>query len=230
MPGDQHQTPRRVLVTASAPFAGLRKNAAEEVAIRLRERVFDGAELAVRVLPVDYHALPGLIGELVDTLRPDIVLSMGTALGAATLRLETTAVNFADFSVADNLGNVVRGEVPFPGGPRARVGTWAAAQLAASLRAKGIPTLVSHHAGTHLCNLTLYAMLQAIERGGRPVLCGFAHLPLLPEQVAELIDARVGLPEVAPVANVDLASMSLDVELNGIVHLIEAMVSLGPPA
>ncbi len=63
--------------------------------------------------------------------------------------------------------------------------------------------------------------LDAIARRARPALCGFLHVPYVPEQVAGLIvaarrDRRIELHQRG-----DLASMSLDV----IVKAVEIAVA-----
>jgi pyroglutamyl-peptidase len=71
---------------------------------------------------------------------------------------------------------------------------------------------LSTTAGTYLCNATLYTLLSLIERTGRPIPCGFIHLPYLPEQVAHLLsDARAGRLDIhqrADLASMDFATMA----------------------
>jgi pyroglutamyl-peptidase len=90
-----------------------------------------------------------------------------------------------------------------------------------AMLAAGIPTRLSSTAGTFLCNACLYGFLDAIARRGRNALCGFLHVPYVPEQVAGLIaaarrDRRIELHQRG-----DLASMSLDV----IVKAVEIAVA-----
>jgi pyroglutamyl-peptidase len=128
------------------------------------------------------------------------------------IRVETTALNRADFkSVADEDGLVLGGETPFDAaGPAARIATCAADEVRRAIRAAGVPAIVSHHAGTHLCNLTLYTLLGALDPA---VPCGFLHLPLLPEQVVAMMDAAEGKRRTAPFAPTDLPSMALETQI-----------------
>ncbi|MEL6897668.1 MAG: pyroglutamyl-peptidase I, partial [Planctomycetota bacterium] len=52
------------------------------------------------------------------------------------------------------------------------------------LRSAGIPTVVSHHAGTYLCNAALYFSHLFADMYGYSTRSGFVHLPLSPAQVA----------------------------------------------
>jgi pyroglutamyl-peptidase len=201
-----------VLLTGFGPFAGLPVNPSEQVARHFERAGLAGAELVCRVLPISYRAVPGALRELVAEHRPDAVLSLGVAIGAPVIRVETTALNRAEFKVADNDGLLAR-ETPDRAGPAARVATYRADEVARAIRGAGVPAVVSHHAGTHLCNLTLYTLLGALDPA---VPCGFLHLPLLPEQVAGMIEAAAGKPQSAPFAPTDLPSMALETQLRAV--------------
>jgi pyroglutamyl-peptidase len=52
------------------------------------------------------------------------------------------------------------------------------ADWATKLRGAGIPAQVSYHAGTYLCNATLYYSHYLIERMKLTTRAAFLHLPL----------------------------------------------------
>jgi pyroglutamyl-peptidase len=201
------------LVTGSAPFAGLPDNPAADLLARVDGATFGGVTIRTAELPVSRARLPGLVEALVSEHRPAFYLSLGLALGAPVLRLETTAINRTDFGVADNEGNRPTGGGPIEdGGPAARFATWDAGALAGALLAADLPAVVSHHAGTHLCNLVLYCGLGTMQRAelGGPV--GFLHLPYSPEQVARFL--RDGPPggDRAPTTLRALPSMAMEMQ------------------
>ena len=116
-----------------------------------------GVTIRTAELPVSRARLPGVIAALVAEHRPEFYVSLGLATGEAVLRFETTAINRVDFGVADNEGARPTDGGPIePEGPPARFATWDAAALAGELLEHDLPAIVSHHAGTHLCNLVLY--------------------------------------------------------------------------
>ncbi|MCA9161188.1 MAG: hypothetical protein KDA72_22815, partial [Planctomycetales bacterium] len=51
------------------------------------------------------------------------------------------------------------------------------------LRQAGIPAVVSYHAGTFLCNATMYLTHHWCQVNRHPIQVGFVHLPLSTEQV-----------------------------------------------
>jgi pyroglutamyl-peptidase len=218
---------RRVgLITGSMPFAGL----ASSPSLRLLE-AFDpqrrpDLHIVLKPLPVSYGTLPRIIDDLVRDIRPDFVLSLGLALGSPVLRLESFAVNKADFAIADNEGQVPRGEMVEPEGPAARFATWDAPAITRALLAAGLPALTSHFAGTHLCNLTLFSFLGALDKQNRKAPCGFLHLPYLPEQVAQFLLEGSGTTDTAPRTLRDVPSMSLALQSEALNRVIDI---LAPP-
>jgi pyroglutamyl-peptidase len=81
---------------------------------------------------------------------------------------------------------------------------------------------MSHHAGTHLCNLTLYHFLSALPPD-RPV--GFLHLPLFPEQVVDLLNQPRGRGRTArvPLASAELPSMSRELQVRAVLAALRVL-------
>ncbi|MEM9756851.1 MAG: hypothetical protein AAF914_12690, partial [Pseudomonadota bacterium] len=145
------------LVTGSAPFAGLPDNPAADLLAGIDGQVIGGITIRTEKLPVSLARLPEVVQGLVAEHRPAFYVSLGLALGAPALRFEPTAINRTDFGVADNEGARPTGGGPIdPTGPDARFATWDAPALTNALLQADVPAVVSHHAGTHLCNLVLY--------------------------------------------------------------------------
>jgi pyroglutamyl-peptidase len=210
-----------ILVTGFGPFAGLRQNPSGLVAREIGRQGLAGVRVVAQVLPVRFDGAEARVVALCRRLRPDAVLSLGVAIGAPVIRVETTALNRTDFRVAD-AGGVVADTTPSPAGAAARVATYDGRAVLRALQKAGVPAAMSHHAGTHLCNLTLYHFLSALP-ADHPV--GFLHLPLLPEQVVELLRRQSGRggPTRAPLASAELPSMSFDVQVRAVRTALEVV-------
>lgn len=212
------------LVTGSQAFAGLPTNPAELVLPELDGLEFEGIRIDARPTPVSYARLPALLPALIDEVKPVFVVALGIALGAPVLLVEKHAVNAAHFSVADDEGaQPVGGEKIEPAGPDGRAATWDAEAVVESILAAGIPARPSYHAGTHLCNLTLYTYLGALEKRGFSAPCGFLHLTYLPEQVVWLMQQSAARAQTAPTASLELASMDFDTQLSAVKHALGAV-------
>ena len=91
------------------------------------------------------------------------------------------AINLRDASIADNAGSKPSDEPVCEGGDGAYFSTFPHKKLIEAVKAAGIPAAQSLSAGSFVCNDVLYSLLRHSLGSGR--LCGFVHVPALPEQV-----------------------------------------------
>ena len=212
------------LVTGSQPFAGLPTNPAELVLAALDGFEVEGILVQAVATPVSLGGLPEYLPDLVARHRPVFVLALGLALGAPVIRAETVGLNMTHFAMSDNEGARPVGGVRFaPDGPEARRATWDAAAVVNAIMDAGIPARLSFHAGTHLCNLTLYTYLGALEAAGLAAPCGFLHLPYTPEQVVWLMRNRTEGGNHAPGLNFELPSMPLNTQVMAVRAAVTVM-------
>jgi len=211
------------LVTGSLPFAGLPTNPAQTVLGHIEGMTIEGIDIVTQATPVSYAQLPGLLTDLVLKYRPAFVLALGLALGAPVVRVEKVAINAADFGVADNEGAKPEGGVRFAqNDAAARLATWDAEAVVAAILEADVPARVSYHAGTHLCNLTLFTYLAALAGAGLDAPCGFLHLPYLPDQIVWMMRHRAGTGE-APGLSFDQPSMALETQVNAVKAALGAL-------
>lgn len=205
------------LVTGSLPFAGLPDSPSQSLLAQVDGQVFNTVTIKAIATDVSLADVAQNMAHLIHVHRPVFVVSLGLATGEPVLRLESTAINRLDFGTADNYGmRPTDGRPIDPEGPPARMATWDAYALAAMLRAAGLPAYVSHHAGTHLCNATLYAALGALQAQGLTVPCGFLHLPYLPSQVARFMSESPASGDHAPMTPRALPSMAFTDQLTAL--------------
>jgi len=115
--------------------------------------------------------------------KPDVCLFCGQAAGRPRIELEMLAIN------------VFKGRVIDPSGPPAYWATFPEpAILIESLREAEIPAALSYHAGTHLCNHTLYAAVRRAQQTASGMRCGFLHLPMTNTQVIAASENRPFIP------------------------------------
>jgi pyroglutamyl-peptidase len=180
----------RVLLTSFEPFGGFALNSSHEVA-----RIVAASPPAE--VQLDWLTLPVVAGLCVERAwgwveqhRPDVVVALGQATGAAAVRLEDRGVNLDDFSMPDNAGNQPRKRPIIPGGPVHLRTTAPLERLLAETARAGLAVEHSLSAGNYVCNHLYYNLLhRAHAREPVPGVL-FVHLPLLPEQVT----GKVKLP------------------------------------
>jgi pyroglutamyl-peptidase len=182
----------KALVTGFEPFGGEEINPAQRAVERLAGRLGE-VEIVTRILPVAFaRALPLLEAAIVET-APAIVLCLGEAGGRSQLSLERVAINLDDARIPDNDG---RQPIDCPvaaGGPAAYFAGLSIKPAAAALRDAGLPAAISESAGTFVCNHVFYGLLHFAATCRPAPLCGFLHLPYLPEQAAR----HPGAPSMA---------------------------------
>ncbi|MEX0586730.1 MAG: pyroglutamyl-peptidase I, partial [Pirellulales bacterium] len=135
-------------------------------------------KITTRLYPVQF-------GEVRDRLAADLAanydfaLHLGQAPGSSLIRLEQVAINVGGdvgqtpdryFTLCDDGPMAYRAPLPLD--------VWRR-----KLREAGLPVEVSYHAGTYLCNATLYWSCHLGQQMGLKTRSAFVHLPLELSQV-----------------------------------------------
>lgn len=171
----------RVLLTAFDLYDDWQENSSWLTLVDLLQNRPAEPELITRRYPVD-------LGRVLERLKIDLnlgidaVLHLGQSPGSPQIKLEMVAINVA--GRVENDGGELKHVIGQ--GPVGHRSAMPMARWAQLLCDQGIPACVSYHAGTYLCNATMYAsieMSRAIVGAEIPV--GFVHLPLAPQQVAK---------------------------------------------
>jgi pyroglutamyl-peptidase len=209
---------RPVLVTGFEPYGGRGLNPAYETMQALNGRIIEGVPVVGRGLPVSFSGLKSAIANLLDEFDPVAVVNLGLWPGETMVRIERVSVNIADFEIADNEPLIITDGEVTRNGQTARVATLPLRAIERALLEAGIPARLSATAGTFLCNSCLYAFLEAVERRPHQTLCGFLHLPYMPQQVAALltrlrIEKQLELHQRADFASMELSRMVSGVEI-----------------
>lgn len=146
-------------------------------------------DLITRRYPVD---LPQLRKRLDQDLSSDFdaIIHLGQSPGSASIKLESFALNVAGCIEERNK------ELPplSPSGPAAFRTSMPLKRWKNKLTEAGVPSIVSYHAGTFLCNATMYLTHEWLHERGLNIPTGFIHLPLATEQVANAERNVASLP------------------------------------
>jgi pyroglutamyl-peptidase len=191
----------RVLITAFRPYGPWQMNASWLTLVELTRDLPDDPEITTRLYPVDIAAVREKLAEdLAEDF--DVALHLGQAPGAAEIRLEAVGLN-----VAEDAEETPGEFFPLvPDGPvayrsRLPLGVWAR-----ELREAGVPAMVSHHAGTYVCNAALYLALHAAQSNGLRTRAAFIHVPLDPSQ----LDGDAETPSLPAIASASAVRFILE--------------------
>lgn len=189
----------RILLTAFEPYDRWEQNSSWLALIDLTSYYDGPVEIITRRYPVD-------LSKMSEALRKDLqgeydyAIHLGQSPGSPIVKLEAVGLNVrSDGSpLIDQAPDAYRSPLPL-------------GDFASSLTKAGIPAEQSHHAGTYLCNASLYLSQHYAKSFGMKTKAFFLHLPLTPSQSAEAIDSR-------------LPSMSTAMSSAAIALLIEKLI------
>ena len=162
----------RILITAFEPYDRWQANSSW-LALTDLTRWYDGdAEIITRRYPVD-------LSRMSENLRKDLqanfdfAIHLGQAPGSTLIKLESVGLNVRSNGspLIDNAPEAYRSNLPLDRCHRALI-------------AAGIPSEVSHHAGTYLCNAALYLSQHYCQSYGLRTQSLFLHFPLAPAHAA----------------------------------------------
>jgi pyroglutamyl-peptidase len=163
----------RVLMTAFEPYDRWSENSSWETLIELT-RWYDGpAEITTRRYPVDLTRMSeGLRKDMQEDY--DLAIHLGQSPGSTLVKLEAVGLNVRTDGtpLIDDAPEAYRSPLPLTLCTR-------------DLIAAGIPSELSHHAGTYLCNAALFLSQYYAHSFGLKTKSMFIHVPLSPAQAAK---------------------------------------------
>jgi pyroglutamyl-peptidase len=141
-------------------------------------------DLQIRLLATDTHNLKAALVGLLAEVQPDICVFVGQAPGRNNITLEKVATNLRFTGPPTEPGGKPQSDIICASGPDSLKATLPEmAAMIERLQENGIPAALSEDAGNNLCNQILYEGLHYAEQGEGKPLCGFVHIPALPDQV-----------------------------------------------
>lgn len=162
-----------VLLTAFEPYDRWQQNASWLALVEITRNLPAEPRLVTRRYPVDFQVVQERLDRDLNA-DFDFAIHLGQAPGSSRVRLEAIGLNVGG-SVHDNADHF---QPLVADGPMAYRTTLPLASWASELRSHGIPTQVSYHAGTYLCNAVYYLSMHMSRRRGLRTQSVFIHLPL----------------------------------------------------
>jgi pyroglutamyl-peptidase len=179
----------RVLLTAFEPYDRWKANASWLALVHLTQNLPAQPQITTRLYPVDFATLQARLADDL-TANYDYALHLGQAPGSSRIQLEAIGLNIGgSSSQSPDQYRLLVDDGPVAYRTALPVSDWAV-----KLRRAGIPAQVSFHAGTYLCNATLYLTHYLIERSSVKTQAAFIHVPLDVSQVVNEPHGTASLP------------------------------------
>jgi pyroglutamyl-peptidase len=174
----------KALVTGFEGWAG-RINPSGRIAKALDKQKLGELEIAGYELSENFYKLPGILGELIDKVKPDIVIGTGWDY-ISKIKVEKVSLNvqssvFGDSVVPDNYNHKPAGRKVIENGALALGSTLPAEKIIRNLTRKRIPAFISYQAGSHCCNTVMYSAIYYSQNKKRKPMAGFIHIPPVEE-------------------------------------------------
>ena len=188
-----------VLITAFEPYDRWKTNSSWLTLVQLTHRLPTQPAITTRLYPVDFSTVRQRLAEDLKA-NYDYALHLGQAPGSGRVQLEAIAINVggSGSQPPDQYRTLVED------GPVAYRSELPLASWAGKIRELGIPAQVSYHAGTYLCNATLYLSCYMAERMSLHTQAAFVHLPLDPSQTLTQSQDFASLPAATSAAALGL--------------------------
>ena len=178
----------KILISGFEPFGKMSINPTEELLNEAAQFAIENVEISTVLLPVTYEECADKLIEKMEEINPDFVISCGLAAGRSAITPERIGINIKDTGSGDpypdNKGNVPMGELIDEDGPDGIFSTLPNRQIEKNLREHQIPAAISNSAGTFICNNTLFAVLNHIQKNNLSTKAGFIHFPASTEMAA----------------------------------------------
>ncbi|MCK6189852.1 pyroglutamyl-peptidase I [Pseudomonas sp. EYE_354] len=167
---------KTVLLMGFEPFDQELVNPSWEAARQLDGfKIDQDVRVVARELPCAFATAGERMLQLIDELRPAMVIATGLAPGRSEISMERVAININDARIPDNLGEQPVDTPIVNGGPAAYFSTLPIKAMVKAVREAGIAASVSQTAGTFVCNQVFYRLQH--ELVGSAVRSGFIHVP-----------------------------------------------------
>jgi len=171
----------RILVTGFEPFGAVNVNPSEQIVRKLTEvaRAEKRDDLVTEILPTEFTAAGKKIRRLIRAIRPEAVVCLGVAPSREIICLERVALNLDDEESPDNAGRIRIGRRIQRDAPVAYWTTLPLKEIRRAMEKAGIPSKISNHAGTYVCNHVFYCARHEVERMKSSAPCGLIHVPAI---------------------------------------------------
>ncbi len=153
-------------------------NPSQRVAAALDGAVISGRSVRSLILPCRFGEAFAVLHKALKRGNYGLVICLGLAEKRCAITPESLARNWVDARMPDNAGRQPRRQPVRRGGPATLRSGLPVAEIAAALRAAGLPARVSRSAGRFVCNELFYQLMDS-PAGRAGVRAGFIHVPLM---------------------------------------------------
>lgn len=181
----------RILISGFEPAFGIKRTPSGEIAELYGRTPHSRHEFHGCVLPQLFRKSFDVLMNHVTTVEPELLVMVGAHSGSS-IRLEKMAINYEHDSSGDNSKIPVFDRHINTSGNPAYETNLNLRKIKMELDDLGVRTIMSYHAGTHVCNSLYYQVLEHICSEASPLKCLFIHVPFTPDFGVPISDSNYG--------------------------------------
>lgn len=168
---------KKLLLTGFEAFAEHSTNPTEKLVNNFSNSIINNYKIESCILPVEYESATKRISELIETGKPDAIISLGLAADRTEITPELIAINYCHSNIPDNAGAIKLFTKINPKSKESFISTLPLESIIKTLNEKEIDAKLSTSAGTYVCNTVMYTALQKSSQMNLNIPCGFIHIP-----------------------------------------------------
>ncbi|MBW1606145.1 pyroglutamyl-peptidase I [Lactobacillus sp. Sy-1] len=166
----------KVIITGFTPFNNQLNNPSLDILHALPD-VLDCAEIIKQPLPTEFEKSTNLITNLIDRVRPNLVLNLGQANGRNGITPELAAFNMDDAQIPDNAGYQPERRPIRSDGEEKYFSNLPIKAIVRNIRDIGVESRISTSAGSYVCNHVMYEVQYLLHKKYPDMKAGFIHVP-----------------------------------------------------
>lgn len=174
----------KLLLLGFGPFPGIRTNHTSRIVKYINTHQDEiGLQIHSNVLPVSFEKCKTEVEKRIMDYKPHAVILVGIKFSSASINLEKVALNI--ISGGPDIDEViVQNELIVPKAREAYFSTLNLHHFEDCLTNAGIPSVVSYHAGTYICNQAYYLSCYFLDKLNSNPRALLIHIPCLPSQLS----------------------------------------------
>jgi pyroglutamyl-peptidase len=173
-----------VLLLGFSSFPGMEKNHSSSIVKHIYTHQGNiGLKIRSYILPVSFEKCKEQIEAQFMDYTPDAIVLVGIKFTSTCINLEKVALNIINSQSADSDGVIINDKQVIPEGREAYFSAFDLRPLNDQLTVLGIPSTISYHAGTYVCNQAYYIACYLLEKIYSQPKALLIHIPRLLSQL-----------------------------------------------
>ncbi|MCA9485722.1 MAG: hypothetical protein KC506_02670 [Nanoarchaeota archaeon] len=175
---------KKILIYSFEKFGNLSLNPAAEIAEQVKKNLEGKFEVKLNIIPTTFDSF-NILKETIKDFNPELIIGFGVS-NRPLISIEAIGLNIMDSQKPDNEGKIIKNQPIDSESPLALKTSFNIEELNQEYNKENIPSKISYHADTYVCNYAYFNCLNLIKKENLNSKAIFIHVPMSPEEVINL--------------------------------------------